>query len=131
MSDEMEELVGRLVVGRKRDGHKVFHERVKAELVTLCAKSGASVSKLARECDLNANQLSRWIWEHEQGRQRAVVARSVATREAFVELPVMATAASSGVEESSGAMSVQAWLPNGVVVDVRGVELRQTVEPTD
>lgn len=54
-----------------------------------------------------------------------------ATREAFVELPVMATAASSGVEESSGAMSVQAWLPNGVVVDVRGVELRQTVEPTD
>jgi transposase len=128
MSDDVEELVGRLVVGRKRDGRKVFDEGVKAELVALCAKSGASVSKLARECDLNANQLSRWIREHEQGRQRAVVARSVTTREAFVELPVMATAASSGVEESSGAMSVQAWLPNGVVVDVRGVELRQTVE---
>ncbi len=128
MSDEVEELVGRLVVGRKRDGRKVFDEGVKAELVALCAKSGTSVSKLARECDLNANQLSRWIREHEQGRQRAVVARSVAAREAFVELPVMATAASSGVEESSGAMSVQAWLPNGVVIDVRGVELRQTVE---
>lgn len=84
MSDEVEELVGRLVVGRKRDGRKVFDEGVKAELVALCARSGASVSKLARECDLNANQLSRWIREHEQGRQRAVVARSVATREAFV-----------------------------------------------
>lgn len=70
MSDEVEELVGRLVVGRKRDGRKVFDEGVKAELVALCAKSGASVSKLARECDLNANQLSRWIREHEQGRQR-------------------------------------------------------------
>jgi transposase len=128
MSDEVEELVGRLVVGRKRDGRKVFDEGVKAELVALCARSGASVSKLARECDLNANQLSRWIREHEQGRQRAVVARPVATREAFVELPVMSATTSSSVRESSGAMSVQAWLPNGVVVEVRGVELRQTLE---
>ena len=125
MSDEVEELVGRLVVGRKRDGRKVFDEGVKAELVALCARSGASVSKLARECDLNANQLSRWIREHEQGRRRAVVARPVATREAFVELPVVASDCS---EESSGAMSVQAWLPNGVVVEVRGVELRQSLE---
>ena len=31
-------------------------------------------------------------------------------------------------EESSGAMSVQAWLPNGAVVEVRGVELRQSLE---
>ena len=128
MSDEVEELVGRLVVGRKRDGRKVFDEGVKAELVALCARSGASVSKLARECDLNANQLSRWIREHEQGRQRSVGARPVATREAFVELPVMSATTSSSVGESSGAMSVQAWLPNGVVVEVRGVEPRQTLE---
>jgi len=128
MSDEVEELVGRLVVGRKRDGRKVFDEGVKAELVALCARSGASVSKLARECDLNANQLSRWIREHEQGRQRAVVARPVATREAFVELPVMSATTSSSAGQSSGAMSVQAWLPNGVVVEVRSVELRQTLE---
>ena len=128
MSGEVEELVGRLVVGRKRDGRKVFDEGVKAELVALCARSGASVSKLARECDLNANQLSRWIREHEHGRRRAIVARPVRTPEAFVELPVIATAASGSGEEPSGSMSVQAWLPNGVVVDVRGAELRQTVE---
>ena len=128
MSDEVEELVRRLVVGRKRDGRKVFDAGVKAELVALCAKSGTSVSKLARECDLNANQLSRWIREHEQGRQRAVVARPVPTREAFVELPVIASATGSSGEEPSGALSVQAWLPNGVVVDVRGVQLRQTVD---
>ncbi|MEP6877098.1 MAG: transposase [Burkholderiales bacterium] len=128
MSDEVEELVGRLVVGRKRDGRKVFDEGVKAELVALCARSGASVSKLARECDLNANQLSRWIREHEQGRGRAVVARPGAAREAFVELPVVASTMRSSSEESSNAMSVQAWLPNGVVVEVRAVELRQTLE---
>ena len=109
------------MVGRKRDGRKVFGEGVKAEWVALCAKSGTSVSKLARECDLNANQLSRWIREHEHGRRRAVVARPVGTREAFVELPVMATATCGSGAKSSGAMSVQAWLPNGVAIDVRHV----------
>jgi transposase len=69
MSDEVEELVGRLVVGRKRDGRKIFDEGVKAELVALCARSGASVSKLARECDLNANQLSRAAYARESRQQ--------------------------------------------------------------
>jgi transposase len=125
MSDEFQELVRRLVVGHKRDGRKVFDESVKAELVALCVGSGASVSKLARDCDLNANQLSRWIREHQHGRHRAVVASPARTREAFVELPVVAAARNGSDEESSVAMSVQAWLPNGVVVEVRGVEPRQ------
>src|SRR5437762_3194875 len=118
MSDEVEELVRRLVVGHKSDGRKVFDEAVKAELVALCARSGTSVSRLARECDINANQLSRWIREHQQGRQRAVVASVVGTREAFVELPVVATATTGDSEDQAGAMSVQARLPNGVVVDL-------------
>jgi transposase len=128
MSDEVEELVRRLVVGHKSDGRKVFDEAVKAELVALCVRSGTSVSRLARECDINANQLSRWIREHQQGRHRAVVASAVVgRREAFVELPVVATATTCDSEDQAGAMSVQARLPNGVVVDVRGVELRQAV----
>jgi len=73
-------------------------------------------------------QLSRWIREHGQGRQRAVIARPEETREAFVELPAVAAGTSNSGEGSSGAMIVQVWLPNGVVTDVRGVELRQTVE---
>jgi len=36
MSDEVEQLVGRLVVGRKRDMRKVFDEGAKAEPVALC-----------------------------------------------------------------------------------------------
>ncbi|MCO4241502.1 MULTISPECIES: hypothetical protein [Acidovorax] len=49
MSDAMEELSLRLVVGHKRDGRSVYDESAKAELVAACGKPGASVSRLARE----------------------------------------------------------------------------------
>jgi transposase len=72
MSDEMEELPRRLVVAHKSDGRSVDDEAAKAELVAACGRPGASVSRLARECGVNANQLSRWVREHSQRRQRAV-----------------------------------------------------------
>ncbi|MBA3624311.1 MAG: transposase, partial [Methylibium sp.] len=74
MSDELEDLTRRLVVGRKSDGRGVYDEAAKAELVAACGRPGASVSRLARECGINANQLSRWVREHSERRQRAVVA---------------------------------------------------------
>ena len=83
MSDDMQELARRLVVGRKSDGRAVYDEAVKTELVVACGWPGASVSRLARECGVNANQLSRWVREHSQRRQRAV-AVSPGAREAFV-----------------------------------------------
>jgi transposase len=46
MSDLMEELAGRLVVGRKRGGRAVYDEQAKAELVAACKLPGASVSSL-------------------------------------------------------------------------------------
>ena len=58
MSDGMEELVRRLVVGRKSDGRSVYDEAAKGELVAACGRPGASVSRLARECGINANQLN-------------------------------------------------------------------------
>ncbi|CAN7767963.1 helix-turn-helix domain-containing protein [Pseudorhodoferax sp. LjRoot39] len=30
----------------------------------MCRQPGASVSRLARECGINANQVSRWLREH-------------------------------------------------------------------
>jgi len=62
----MQELARRLVVGRKSDGRAVYDETVKAELVAACGRPGASVSRLAGECGVNANQLSRWLREHSQ-----------------------------------------------------------------
>ena len=130
MSDAMQELARRLVVGHKSDGRAVYDEAAKAELVAACGRPGASVSRLARECAVNANQLSRWVREHNQRRQRAV-AVSPASREVFVAVPIEAAAPMSAVtndNRSAAHVSLQARLPNGVVIDLRECELRHAGE---
>jgi transposase len=124
MSDAMQELARRLVVGRKSDGRAVYDEVAKAELVAACARPGASVSRLARECGVNANQLSRWVREHSQRRQRAV-AVSPAAREAFVAVPIEA-ATPTAIDHSGAAapLCLHARLPNGVVLDWRELDAR-------
>jgi transposase len=119
MSDGIEEVARRLVIGHKSDGRSVYDEAAKAELVAACARPGASVSRLARECGINANQLSSWVREHSQRRQQRAVAVSRAEREAFVAVPIepavrMPTAAgpsSAAVRTAPmGSMAVQARL---------------------
>ena len=130
MSDAMQELARRLVVGHKSDGRAVYDETAKAELVAACGRPGASVSRLARECGVNANQLSRWVREHSQRRQRAV-AVSPAARAAFVAVPIEAAAPIPMATNDSASrvrMCLQARLPNGVVIDLRECELRQAAE---
>jgi transposase len=122
----MQELARRLVVGRKSDGRAVYDEAAKAELVATCGRPGASVSRLARECAVNANQLSRWVREHNQRRQCAVAVSRV-PREAFVAVPIEAAApipAATNDSPSPVRMCLQARLPNGVVLDLREVDLR-------
>jgi transposase len=121
MSDGIENLARRLVVGHKRDGRSVYDGRAKAELVAECAKPGASVSRLAREAGVNANQLSRWVREDDE-RRRALVGTAVPTQPAFVPVPI--EAASCAVA-SMPTLSVHARMPNGVVVDLRGCDLAQ------
>ena len=112
MSDGIQELARRLAVGRKSDGRAVYDEAAKAELVAACGKPGASVSRLARECGINANQLSRWVREHSQRRQRAV-AVSPAPHEAFVAVPIGAAAPIPSADSPSAMrMCLQARLPN-------------------
>jgi transposase len=127
MSDDMEELARRLVIGRKSDGRSVYDEAAKAELVAACGRPGASVSRLARECGINANQLSRWIREHSQRRQRDVAVCSPPDQ-AFVAVPIEAAAPMPRVTGDSTRamrMNLQARLPNGVVVDLRECDLHQ------
>ena len=69
MTDDLEKLRRRLVVGHKSDGRSVYDEAAKAELVTLCLQPGASISRLARECGVNANQVGRWLRERGHGRR--------------------------------------------------------------
>ena len=130
MSDAMEELARRLVVGRKRDGRSVYDEAAKAELVAACVKSGASVSRLARECGVNANQLSRWVREHSQRLQRSLTVPP-AVSPAFVAVPIEAAAqipVATVDEPAVVRLALQARLPNGVVVDLRECDLRQAGE---
>jgi transposase len=113
----MEELTRRLVVGHKRDGRCVYDEQAKAELVAECAKPGASVSRLAREAGVNANQLSRWVREH--GDRRRAITAPPEPQAAFVPIPIATLAA------ATATMAVHARMPNGVVIDLRGCDLAQ------
>ena len=132
MTDDLEELKNRLVVSRKRDGRGVYDEAAKAELVALCMQPGASVSRLARECGVNANQVSRWLRERGQGRRRAAGANEMpqTASTAFVAVPVVSApqAATMHDEVVAISISVQARLPNGVSVALGGVEPRRLGE---
>jgi transposase len=124
MSEGMEELARRLVVGRKRDGRAVYDEQAKAELVAACTVPGASVSRLARECGINANQLSRWLREHDERRRRDLVAPTGAAPTTFVPVTIGAERAPL----AATAIGLQACLPNGVVIDLQGSDLAQTAQ---
>jgi transposase len=133
MTEELEGLKGRLVAGRKSDGRAVYDETAKAELVELCLRPGASVSRLARECGVNANQVCRWLREHRRVRSGPVVASAAPAAAAFVEVPVqgISTTLVAHDEGIAAEMSLQARLPNGVTLDVRGVDPRRVGEVID
>lgn len=130
MSDDLEDLKRRLVVGHKRDGRSVYDEAAKAELVALCMRPGASVSRLARDCGVNANQVGRWLREHGKGRRRTAVASAPPASSTFVSVPVFSAPAAPARRDSAGEDDIvlQARLPNGVAIDLHGVHARQIVE---
>ena len=131
MTDDLEDLKRRLVVGHKSDGRSVYDEAAKSELVALCRQPGASVSRLARECGVNANQVGRWLREHGYGgRTRKAVASVVPAPAAFVavSMPPASPIGAPGGDDIVAVMDVQARLPNGVAIDLRGVELRNVGE---
>jgi transposase len=85
---------------------------------------------LARECGVNANQVGRWLREQGHERRRRSIAPGIApTPVAFVAVPVVARPAAP-VEQSGSvpAMGLQASLPNGVAIDLRGIKPRHIGE---
>ncbi|MCP5283222.1 MAG: transposase [Rhodoferax sp.] len=124
MTDDLQDLRRRLVVGHKADGRSLYDEQAKAELVALCMQPGASVSRLARECGINANQVCRWLRERGHvRRRRASSGRAAATPSPFVAVPVIATT----VPDALGVPSVvqlRVHLPNGVALDVGGLDVQ-------
>jgi transposase len=125
MTVDLEALKRRLVVGHKSDGRSVYDEQAKSELVALCLQPGASVSRLARECGVNANQVTRWLREHgHERRPRTATAAVAPSAGAFVAMPVVQMGAAPGGDSAPAVMHLQVRLPNGVAVDLGGVDAR-------
>ena len=117
----MEDLARRLVVGRKRDGRGIYDPGAKRELIELCQRPGISVAKLAREVGVNANLLASWL--RGRGVTGAEIVDAAPPPAAFVALHL-----ESGLSAAPAAPaqpSLQARLPNGVVVDLQYDDLQQ------
>jgi transposase len=91
---------------------------------------------VGRKSGINTNQLYRWVRER---RERGVMTSAAAAREAFVSMAVAAgaataitTTATAADERSAGVrMNLHARLPNGVMLDVHGIELQHAVDVID
>jgi len=124
MTDTVTDLARRLAVGRKSDGRSVYDEAAKAELVQLCRQPGASVSLLARQCGINANQVWRWMREDAQRRQAGTAnvacasASSAAVKSPFIELPLVISSPPATAPAVAATLHLQAQLPDGVRLDL-------------
>jgi transposase-like protein len=63
LASQVGRLVSReeLIAGYKEDGRTVYRREAKAKLIAAARQPDVSVARLAREHDLNANQLHAWI----------------------------------------------------------------------
>ena len=133
MTEQIEEIARRLVLKQKRDGRSVYDPIAKAELLRLAREPGVSLAKIARACNMNANVLSNWMRQAERGGSAALSsARQVVDVSAPAFVPVVIEPPAPPAQPPrSAALSIQAWLPNGVVVEVLGCEVRQARELID
>lgn len=126
MTERIAELARRLVIGHKSDGRCIYDEQAKQELIEYYHGADVSVAKLARECRVNANLLTTWIRgkkKQAQGTAAAVeLVEAPATKAAFMPVRVGPQAVQ---QPSEVTVSVQARLPNGVVLDLGSCDLEQ------
>lgn len=127
MSELISDLARRLVVGHKRDGRSIYDEQAKRELVLACREPGVSIAKLARDCGVNANQVNSWVRLYERQLAKSMTPSADVVVEAKTPAFVALEVAAARQEETSSPMDVQARLPNGVVVDLRGCDMHQAL----
>jgi transposase len=125
MTEEIEAIARRLVVGHKRDGRSIYDPQARSELVRASRQPGASLARIARTCGINANVLSNWVRQHERGKSGAV-----APRGDVIEMPSASGFVAVQVESAppvpapaAAALDLQVRLPNGATLDMRGADL--------
>lgn len=122
MTEDIESIAKRLVIGNKRDGRSIYDVQAKHALVQACLQPGVSLAGVARQCGINANVLSNWVRLHERAKAGAAAARrEVVEMPASAFVPVNIEPAPPQPGEL--ALDLQARLPNGVIVDLRGCDL--------
>ena len=103
-----------------RDGRRRYDPASRDQLVAACSEPGVSVSRLAREHDVNANLVRKWI-------RKAKEERPLPLASAFVPVqitPEINSAAgdllrkSVPLGKSCHASKVSALLPNGISLTV-------------
>jgi transposase len=133
MTEEIEAIAKRLVVGHKRDGRSIYDPQARSELVRASRQPGVSLAKIARTCGINANVLSNWVRQHERGECGAV-----ARQGEVIEMP--AASAFMAVQVNSAppvpvpvapTLDVQVRLPNGATLDVRCADLDDVLKLLD
>jgi transposase len=123
MTEEIEAIARRLVIGRKRDGRSIYDPQARTDLVQASRQPGVSLAKIARTCGINANVLSNWVRQHERGKYGAA-----ASQGDVIEMP--ATSAFVAVQVGSAlpapvapALDLQVRLANGTTLELRGAVL--------
>ncbi|MCP3711826.1 transposase [Paraburkholderia sp. CNPSo 3274] len=71
MSAQEEGLLGRLVIGRKRDSRRKYDEAARRELIEACLKPGVSIARTAVERGINPNLVRTWTTQHQRRQGRA------------------------------------------------------------
>ena len=110
------ELLGRLVVGRKRDGRCRYDPRAKRELVEAALRPGVSVAGLALRYGINANLLRTWMRRQERR------PKMEADREAVAPLPAFIPVVAAKAAREPALPGVVVGLPNGIRIELGPVE---------
>jgi transposase len=125
MTEEIEAIARRLVVGHKRDGRSIYDPQARSELVQASRQPGVSLAKIARTCGINANVLSNWVRQHERGRCGAAAARGD-----IIEMPAASAFVAVQVDSAppvpspvAPALDLQVRLANGTTLELRGADL--------
>lgn len=128
MTEEIEAIARRLVVGHKRDGRSIYDPQARIDLVRASQQPGVSLARIARTCGINANVLSNWVQQHERGKSGVAAPRGdvieMPAASAFVAVQVDPVPSVPSAPAPAAAMlDVQVRLPNGATLDMRGADL--------
>ena len=125
MTEDIESIAKRLVVGRKRDGRSIYDPQARSDLVRASQQPGVSLARIARQCGINANVLSNWVRQDERSKGGDAASRGeiidIPAASAF--LAVQVDPAPAPVPAPPPELALHLRLPNGVALDMHVPDL--------